>query len=133
MTAETSQPREGIDRALEHADRAGRLNAFRTVVSVISLVLIIALFMVWVVFGQSTVNHQNTQILSAVQTDLQHLEDHIDLSIQNNSIGDRVIVCLLNVEPDARTNATTQRCLTAARHGRDSIKVKHSSSPSPSP
>lgn len=116
-----------IDDTLRRAASAGRYNSLRTVLSVATLVIITVLFLVWVVFGQATIGRQNQQILQGVQTELQHLEDHLDQSIRQSSVGDRVIVCILNVEPNDRSNRTTDQCLKAAEHGKDHLTPKKKS------
>ena len=85
--------------------------------------MITVLFLVWVVFGSATVNRQNATILTGVQAQLAELDTKLETVIAQNTIGDRTIVCILNVDPTKRTEQTTQRCVKAAKAGRDTINV----------
>ncbi len=114
---------EQIDATLRRSERAGRYNILTTVISAVSFALIVVLFMVWVVFGQATVQHQNDQILSRVDDRLSVVEQRIGDAIQQNTVGDRTIVCLLNVDPSLRTERITQLCVEAAKQGKSTIQL----------
>ena len=112
---------QNIDHALERAARAGKFNLFRTVATAITLLLVTTLFFVWVVFGQQTMQRQNSQILSAVNAQLVDVQTGINDAIERNTVGDRVIVCLLNVDPELRSEKVTQLCVNRARQGYDTL------------
>jgi hypothetical protein len=83
--------------------------------------MVVVLFVVWVALGSRTVSQQNKQILAQTQTQLDALQAQLSTVIQQNTIGDRTIVCILNVDPTKRTEKTTQRCEQQAELGRSSL------------
>lgn len=94
---------------------------FAQAVQFVAYAMIAVLFVVWIALGPQTVSKQNQQILNGVQTQLNDLESQVESVIAENTVGDRTIVCILNVDPDKRTEKVTQQCEAAARQGLDHL------------
>jgi len=96
---------------------------FGDVTRFLTFAMVTGLFLVWLVFGNATVQKQNANILSGVQTKLDKNATELHDLIVANTTGDRAIVCILRIDPDLRTNDNVDRCLTAAEHGKNSITL----------
>ncbi len=101
--------------------RARRRRRRRDAAIYATAVLVSILFVVWVAFGAVTVSRQNRQILDGIASQNRAQLEQLTELIETNTVGDRTIVCLLNVAPEDRTEHTTQACVKAARAGDDHL------------
>lgn len=83
--------------------------------------MVVTLFVVWVALGSRTVAAQNRAILEGIRGQNQEQLAAVTALITSNTQGDRTIVCLLNVDPDKRSEKVTQACVVAAADGRSQL------------
>ncbi len=95
-----------------------RTSKFGSVMTGIVYAMVVAMFVVWVALGTQTVAKQNRAILEGINSQHEELLVQVQDAITLNTAGDRTIVCLLNVDPEQRSEAVTQACVRAAAEGR---------------
>jgi hypothetical protein len=101
-----------------------------TALTVITAIMVSALFLIWAVFGTQTVNSQNATILQGEAAQIATLETDLTQLVQTNTAGDRTIVCILRLAPlgthgtpksEQRSDANVNECLIAAEAGFDNL------------
>ncbi len=96
----------------------GWKRAMGNILQIATAAMVTALFVVWIVFGQTTVAKQNQAILHGVQQQLNDMSaqfaplqqaDSAILHLNADSLD--AIVCILRVAPEDRTNRAVRACL----------------------
>jgi hypothetical protein len=84
---------------------------FGDVVRFLTFAMVAGLFMVWLVFGSTTVQKQNAAILKGVQVQLHTALEGIEDNSQISADVAHALVCVLKIQPDARVTQNVSRCL----------------------